>query len=192
MSNQLDLKALERKAWRSMHADGLFDLFFGWMLLVGYLRDVTGWPPVTLLQIAGVLIVILGKHFITVPRMGVVKFGPEREARRLKVAFIIGGSVGALGAVYYAVPHLRAQADLLNLGVTAMLLVVFVAMAWLLDFPRMYFIGIVFAAVNVIRQYTRSPLVFLIAGLVVALPGAILLMRFVRRYPRVQDGGEAA
>ena len=96
-----------------------------------------------------------------------------------------------MAAVYYAAPQLRAEADLLNLGVTAMLLVVFGAMAWLLDFPRMYFIGIVFAAVNVIRQYTRSPLVFLIAGLIVALPGAILLTRFVRRYPRAQQEGGA-
>ena len=94
MPDQLDLRTLERKAWRSMHADGLFDLFFGWMLLVGFLRDVTGWPPVTLLDLAGVLIFILGKYFITVPRMGVVKFGPAREARRTKVAIIIGGPSG--------------------------------------------------------------------------------------------------
>ena len=92
MSQNLDLKALERKAFRSVHQDGLWDIYLGGMLLALSLffsipENGEGELNYTLLALLGVAIVFavfqLGKKYVTVPRMGQVRFGPERQKRKI-------------------------------------------------------------------------------------------------------------
>jgi hypothetical protein len=171
-----------------MHDDGFLDLFLGWMLLAGFLRDATGVAHLTVLQLAGVPFFWLGKRFITVPRMGVVKFGPRRQARRKWIFLILSLSVLIMAAVYAlavtgAVPQLGGRLNLINAGVTVMILGVFAALAWQFGLARLYLIGIVFAATNVARVFTDSPLIFLAAGMVITVVGLTMLVRFLQRYP---------
>jgi hypothetical protein len=187
MTTQLDLRALELKAWKSTHEDGFLDMVLGGMLLVGYLRDVTGQRAVTLLQLALPVLYIIAKHFITVPRIGLVKFGARREARRTRLMFVIGGSVLLMVALYLllasgTIMGSAARPGLLDVLMSAMLFAIFAAMGRLLDLPRMYAIAAVFAAANLARGYTRSPLVHLVAGLVIFLPGLFLCIRFLWHY----------
>jgi hypothetical protein len=187
MTGPLDLHALERKAWRSTHEDGFLDMFLGGLLLVSYLREVTGQPAVTLLMLVLPILYIVGKRFITVSRIGLAKFGARREARRTRLMFVIGASVLLMVALYLllasgTITGSPARVGLLDVLVSAMLFVVFAAMGWLLDLPRMYAIAVVFAATNLARSYTASPLVHLVAGLVIFLPGLFLCIRFLRRY----------
>jgi hypothetical protein len=188
MTTPLDLPALELKAWKSTHEDGFLDMFLGALLLVGCLRDVTGESAVTLLMLALPVLFMAAKHFITVPRIGLVKFGARREARRTVLILVIGASVLLMAALYLllasgVITGSPARPGLLDVLVSAMLFVIFAAIGLLLDLPRMYAIAAVFAAANLARGYTDSPLVHLVAGLVVFLPGLFLCLRFLRRYP---------
>jgi len=192
MGSQLDLGALELKAWKSTHEDGLLDMFLGAMLLVGYLRDVTGKPAVTLLVLALPVLFIAGKRFLTVPRIGLVKFGPRREARRTVLIFVIGASVLLTVTLYLLLASgvltgSSARPGLLNVLMSVMLFAIFAAMGRLLDLPRMYGVAAVFAAANLARGFTDSPLVHLVAGLVIFLPGLFLCLRFLRRNPLLRE-----
>ena|GEM_PF-4152315 len=90
MTQNIDLKELERKAYLSYHGDGLLDIFLGLIIVffsVGIATDIlfigSIFPPL------GVPVFALIKRSLTVPRIGFVHFSGERKARnRKKAAFL--------------------------------------------------------------------------------------------------------
>jgi hypothetical protein len=80
MSTQLDLKELERKAFRSTYQDGLWDLYFGLIVVcmsIFVYRPAAGYSPVNIVLAMSAMAVAYalfwaGKKFITLPRMGQV------------------------------------------------------------------------------------------------------------------------
>ena len=103
MSQPLDLKALERKAFRSTFQDGLWDLYFGCLLLVNTFmftfleNEQMPWliPTLAFVLLAGSAALFwLGKKYITAPRLGHVKFGPERRKKGLTLGLILAGRSG--------------------------------------------------------------------------------------------------
>ena len=90
MSQNISLKALERNAWTSYFQDGLWDIFLGLLLVSSavntWLSD-SGVPSSARIStyigimVLGGLVLWAGKRFITVPRLGRVKFGPKRKAK---------------------------------------------------------------------------------------------------------------
>ncbi|MFX1448787.1 MAG: hypothetical protein ACFFCG_11745, partial [Promethearchaeota archaeon] len=91
MAEKVDLKEMEKRAWKSNFQDGLWDIYFGLLIMgIGFnwLGGFLGLPEtmgvmVTLISwdIGAMVIFILGKKFITTPRMGFVKFGQIRKKR---------------------------------------------------------------------------------------------------------------
>ena len=97
MSHTISLKELEREAWKSVFQDGLWDIYLGLLLLamaIGDLLSDIGVPKAWYIAIYSTLLVLptwvqwAGRRFITLPRMGRVKFGPKRKAK-LKTAVAI-------------------------------------------------------------------------------------------------------
>ena len=95
MSRDINLKELERKAWRSVFQDGLWDIYLGLLLMalaIYALLSKTKLPEAQQMVIyiglmaASMLVLWAGKRFITLPRMGRVKFGPRGKTRRRKIA----------------------------------------------------------------------------------------------------------
>ncbi|MES0325033.1 MAG: hypothetical protein ABUK18_04045, partial [Candidatus Bathyarchaeia archaeon] len=92
MSDKIDLKALERKAYLAYHEDGLLDIGIGavlaWIAMVA-LVDFNF--PFYLWYIIGVSIWTTAKKQITVPRIGYVKFRETRKGRgrRLITVFML-------------------------------------------------------------------------------------------------------
>ena len=88
----LDLKSIEKKVYRSFFEDGFWDIFIGMLLLgfgLGWTRIIFDiMEPLYILIISIIwttitfLIYYLGKKFITLPRIGTVKFGQKRKARQ--------------------------------------------------------------------------------------------------------------
>ena len=98
MSTQLNLKEIERKAFRSTFQDGLLDIcistVFGSMALMEFVvvKDETRWLFLVLAFLgvfAGQLIFWVGKKFVTLPRMGQVKFGEIRRKRNKTLTLIL-------------------------------------------------------------------------------------------------------
>ncbi len=80
MSENPNLKELEKKAYKSTFQDGLWDIQLG-LIILGIALNAFIRNDYFLIPYYAVIIVIFmaAKKFIIVPRIGLVKFGKERK-----------------------------------------------------------------------------------------------------------------
>lgn len=197
VSQEVNLKQLERKTWQSLQQDGLTDVFLGLVLLSGWVSSLAGSDLLHLVLMFATLIVFaLGKRFVTVPRMGLVEFGADRKAKNRKVAALLFFVV-LLGVALYivAVTNIEVlgwrpdRGSLTTLGLSLVILVIFGGIAYWMDFPRMMLLGLAFAAALAGSRLLDSHITFLIAGVLVLGWGLALLVSFIRRYPLPRRAG---
>ena len=212
MSAILDLKELERRAFRSTYQDGLWDMLWGAIVMamaISLHRPEDGYGPANIILamvapvVAGALF-FLGKKLITLPRMGQVRFGPARKRRGRTLAIILGlvvlvqaGMVG-LTALGWLNPQVGAQINgfladhsLERLAVAALgsLFVgpAMILIAYFSDFPRGYYIAIMMSLAVFVMILLNRPIYALTIGGLIVLPGLVLFVRFLRRYPLAQE-----
>jgi len=138
--------------------------------------------------LGAVAILILGKRFITLPRMGIVRFA-ARRTRRVKSVMILGVFcfIAALILIplrqYIAAKSVMLSGAFVGLIITAPLSL----LAYWLDFPRLALVGILFTA-SVLGSELLYPLVgeprdglisFGASGLILIIIGLALLRKFV-------------
>lgn len=210
MVGDMDLKALERKAWTSYFQDGLWEIIIGTILMVAVLSSTLSAAGVDdesriaiyvpLMVVLPVATFTLGKRYITVPRLGMVRFGPKRLARGLYllvgilVTMLLNLAVWAAGALNMAdtTPY---GAYIIPLDVFA----IFCLMAYYFDHKRFYLVAVIMAmaelAVHFLKTYTDITYYGVIAY---GIPAAILigiglvsLAAFMRRYPIEEETGNA-
>lgn len=206
MSQEINLKELERRAWTSIFQDGLFDLFLGWQILwmgiIFWISDFGYSTPVMLtINMSGyalsVLLLYLGKRFITRPRAGRARFGIKRLSKVMwvtLVTFVIMGVVFGLSLVAWSREDSLLGQDLsplvspLLLGL--LLLMLFNLPAFFLEYRRLHFIGLMFAlpipAGALLRQFfdiDPGIYAFVIASAAVIAVGLVALARFLQRHP---------
>ena len=216
MSQNINLKALERKAWTSYFQDGLWDIFLGLLLVSSavntWLSD-TGVPSSTriptymAIMVLGGLVVWAGKRFITVPRIGRVKFGPARKVRMNKLRVVLFISVLVIWALFLAGLGIKndwlqrpewwliGRTSIAAAIVTLNFLVVFSLMAYFMEFKRLYLYGVLFALQEVVgvgwREFAGVDIGFFIgsavSAVIVLLIGTVVLVRFLREYPLPAD-----
>lgn len=191
MSQKLDLKEIERKAWTSYFEDGLWDIFLGLLMLTGGIRGLTDNLWSYLILLAAVLIPALGKKFITIPRIGLVKFGPARKVKRERLATVLVISVLALFALLL-LP--RSGVALPRIPISPIVAVfyagIFGAVAYYMDFGRLYAYGLLFAISEVLWGLFGKPIgpmVDTVLGIVILLIGVVVFVRFLRKYPLPAD-----
>ena len=203
-----NLTDIEKKAYRSTFQDGIWDLFLGSTLLtfaVLALLSNRGMPEsrqmivLIVLQGAAVAFFIAGKKYVTVPRMGFVKFGRQRKGKIRKSHLVLLGSA-VLGAAAFLVASQvihGTQAgrprpvDFMPLVWAVNAIAVFGLLAHYLDCPRLYGYGVLFAlpfpvdrAIRTFAGVDLSPVAFAVPAIVILAIGAVLLVGFLRRYPR--------
>ena len=206
MPQGINLKEVERKAWRSFYQDGLWDIFWGLLLLAmavgALLSDIGRSEPLQYgiliaLEAVAILVLFVGKRRITVPRIGRVRFGPKRKRRLSKVRVVLAISVLVGAALFVAGPVLTGKLSrsmtfefILPAGWLVNCLVVFSLMAYFLDFSRLYVIGLMYAIavpLDVVqRELSSIDLTFVAFGApaaVILLMGAVVFIRFLRDYP---------
>jgi uncharacterized membrane-anchored protein len=207
MTEKIDLKKIEKKAWKSCFQDGLWDIFLGLILLsfglspfIEELIGTTYLISYIILLSIGYIIFYGGKKYITVPRIGNVKFGPKRKIKKIKVVIIL-----AISVIFGLAVLLLTQTNLVPYNIDISIwgiifainaLIVFSLMAYYLDFPRLYIYSIFFATSIFIVETSRSHvgstydtlIGFGMFGIVVVLVGILHLTRFVRRYPLQRKG----
>jgi hypothetical protein len=191
MSQDINFKELERKAWTSYFQDGLWDIFMGLLMLTMGIRDLTDNVWFTFVILAAVLVPIAGKKFITIPRIGRVKFSPARKAKQNKLRAVVGIAVIATGILLLT--------TLLGLdipqAVVAPILVICIAlvfglMAYYMDFKRLYAYGLLFAISMALWETLDTPtgpIAFSVSGGIALLIGLAALIRFLRRYPKTAE-----
>jgi MFS family permease len=210
MSEKLNLKELERKAWRSFFDDGLWDIYLGLLLAsmgVNGLLDRSGLTEDWGMTIyIGVLVVTmlsfwLAKRFITVPRIGRVKFGHKRKVRRIKTALVLFASV-VFGLIVMLLTSATRNGIASGNPWRAIMpaiwainmLVVFGAMGYFLDFERLYFIGLMYAIAIPINEILIAlegirigPYLFFACGAIIVAMGIFYLVRFLNNYSVIQE-----
>ena len=202
MNMDPDLKSIERKAFRSFFTDGLLEIFIGSLLLsmtAGDILDVIGvsyrW---TYLAIGvSVLTFIWVKKRVTQPRIGRVVFGEKRRANKRKLLAVIllvqvlafcilvtvwtghgqAGPVSGWGALAR-----QAAAGF------AFFIVPFGAMAWFLENAWMLIPAIFGFWKEALHGFLPKPWIAVmtcgVGGVILAIAGLWLLVRFLRKYPR--------
>ena len=208
MSEKLDLKALERKAFRSTYQDGLWDILFGLIVIgiafymyrpeEGYSAFNTVWMMVTF--IVAYLVFWGGKKFITVPRMGQVRYGVIRKQKARTLAIILGGFVlvqaGIVLLTSLSQHNLELAAkinsflpagssDRLMVAVVGSLFVgpSLILIAYFNDFVRGFYIAILMALAVFLMILLNQPVYPVIIGGVIIVPGLVLFVQFLRKYP---------
>ncbi|NVM37076.1 MAG: hypothetical protein HWN81_15875 [Candidatus Lokiarchaeota archaeon] len=208
MAENVDLKSLERKAYRSIFEDGVWDLFIGLIILsLGFSTFLSSilnlnelWfaiIPTLILNIIAFLIFFLGKKFITIPRLGIVKFGQKRKSKQQKLKLFLF-IFFILNIIFLILPF----TDLVNfiqfkpliialiLGLGAITLP-FVVVAYFLDFIRLYFYAILaglgFFLTELLYPIVGTPLDILlpfgITGGVIVVIGLYYFITFLKKYP---------
>jgi hypothetical protein len=194
MNQNLDLKALEKKAWTSYFQDGLWDIVIASMMLTMAIRTLTDNVWFTLGMFSGVIILVIGKRFITIPRLGRVKFSQFRIMRQTKLVVSIGIAVIAtFGLLLLINMGWEFSKVITSLGMAVFLALVFGLIAYFLDFPRLFIYGLMFAINEIIWGHfgePTGPYVILIFGSAVLIVGLVILASFLRKY-QLPTGEEA-
>ncbi|MGD2027927.1 MAG: hypothetical protein PVI99_08935 [Anaerolineales bacterium] len=190
MNAPLNLKELERKAFRSFYQDGIWDIFFGLIMLAMYIftffndmeKKAVGTISLILLEVFAVMFLIYGKKYITVPRLGEVRFGKQRK-RRLMYIFlanllsliILAGSLG----LKIARPDLLDNDQITTIGLGIWITFLTSIMAYFLDFNRLYIYALIYGATFAVVLLFDVPILFLAAALLILLPGIIIFTHFL-------------
>ena len=205
MNAKLDLKQTERNSFKlSAYADGTADISIGLVMIL------LGTYPITR-ELFGVaynilfFFVVLGliifaqiriKARLTPSRIGLVNFG-EKTQKRLKVAVLITFVLVLSTAVTW---YLSAQGYMLPKGsvmgaygfdilIGVIVLAIFSAMAYTLELTRYYLYGLLLGASFPLPTIfpISDGLPTLLSGVVIVSIGAVLLVRFLDKYPAVGE-----
>lgn len=223
MSQSINLKELERKAFRSTFQDGLWDIFLGLLLLnmgIGtMLGGMLGETEMSLMSLLGSMVPLIafaavvllafwaGKKFITTPRIGLVKFGPQRKAKMKNLRAVLFVSV-LLGVIMLILGWAAFTGNGLPWWVTEIPLplyvwplqtiIVFGLGAYFLDVTRFYAYGVLYGlpfplGILLVENtdltgLSSMAITFGVAAGVMMLIGVVLFVRFLRKYPLPAEG----
>ncbi|MFX1418229.1 MAG: hypothetical protein ACFE9N_04825 [Promethearchaeota archaeon] len=204
IANNIDLKEIEKKTWRSTLEDGLLDIYFGILVLsIGLgmtLGDLLPEPfgsllPI-ILMIIGLILFLIGKKFITQPRLGTVKFGFRQKTRKLKTVIVL--SINSIILLILFIirlvnPDLRLIFPVYIEGLIIGLLFITVPLcfaAYFLQYTRLYFIAILVGLsfflsdlLSIVIQEPFDALVaFSITSSIIIIQGILSLVKFIRKY----------
>lgn len=197
MSYQLDMKEIERQVYLSYSEDGLIDIAIGvvitaWGLMLT--QEPTG--LIGLIGLLGMGIWYLGKRSITIPRIGVIEPSAkiERKLTNLAVFMFILGLIVLAGILLSRAAGSSLLSDY-SLSIVGLVLAAGVALlGYLLDAARMYIYALIlfasFAAGEILAKsitaFDAFALSVVIGGGLILLSGIVVLVRFLRKYPRPQ------
>jgi len=199
----LDLKQMEKKAWRTYFGDGIWDIYLG-LLFVGMgllavferngAPDLLKYGQFGLLLSLGIIILTIGKKKITIPRLGYVEFGPKRKRNKTLVTILL--TISAVFGLVVMVLFMLARDFMpwllillknplfFPLFMGGWFALVFGVMAWFLDFSRLYIHAILIGVSLALSLYFKAFILLFISGMIILLIGIIILIRFLNKYPK--------
>ncbi|MFW9939518.1 MAG: hypothetical protein ACFFFT_00660 [Candidatus Thorarchaeota archaeon] len=205
MTENIDLKDLEKRAWRSTFQDGLWDIYMG-LLFMGLgiytIRQDNIFIAMVILILwvfGSFLVFYLGKRMITIPRMGFVKFGETRKSKKIKLSIFLSIMV-LINIIFLFLRlfglniNLNSFITMLSIGILFITLPICIV-AYFLEFERLYAIaimgGLCFPISELLRPIVGFPLnsilSFCIIGCVIVIWGFFYFIRFLKEYPLPKD-----
>jgi len=207
--NQLNLRAIESRSWKERQRDGLFDIYFGGLMLAISLSALVEALGATSLVRLITLIVLqfsaaggfaLAKRRYATPRIGAVRFAASRVRRSRVLQVVLGVFVLGTAALVVSTAFGESPLNLFSqLGryalptmVTLVVGIPLIAVGILLEFGRILLHAALFAAATFALaasgQSFMAPIPGAIAfgasGAISVAIGAVIFARFLRRVPR--------
>ncbi len=180
------LEHVERRLYRSVVDDGVWDLMLGGVLAVIGGSIAAGRPQLAAFVAPAAIAIGFAHTLLTARRAGYVRFQPARTRQLRRGALLVPAVALVLLAILLAVDR-----QLPGLVKAAILLAVPVAAAgYLFELPRFfaYAVIILLAAAAVLVTAAPGELALLVAGIAILVCGSVVLVRFLRRYPaRIGD-----
>lgn len=203
MTQDIKFKELRQKTYLAYHQDGLIDVLVG-LGIIGFGLNMAT-ENSALLILSWIPFILYGplKKYITVPRLGYVKFDSERtNSIKLTVSFLVGLTSLALMVgmiVFLRSDDLSANAAALLKKYHMLLLGTFVAAAFviggLLSGIKRFYVQAALAElilISGIELGLQPPTYVLIWGGVTFLIGIWLLVQFLWQYPVVSEEDDDA
>lgn len=207
----MDLKALEKKAWTSYFDDGILDITAGLFILTFGIGMTTQFTYLTAISWMVVFLFAAAKKSITLPRVGIVKFNPEREQRMKSETsfYVIFFTITAfMGLAFFLAMAIGIPQSLKTIvGSLALItyeLIIAVGLcfaAYWKQIRRFYAYGIMVIILTFVVAFLDIPgaghmffsaaYQFVISGTVILVAGFSVLARFLRKYP-LREGREYA
>lgn len=199
MSQEIDLKQIERKAYLSFYQDGIWDLFIGLAFIgmaVGVIYSNTG---ITAIIPCFAIVIIPGlKKLITLPRLGYVKLSSEREVKKRKnisALVLLLTFTAVLGGIVFSAytgnsGWQRWIKSLALIPFGAVLSLIAGAVGFLYGIKRVLIYAILILVIFVIGHILelRPTFHFSVIGITMTLVGFALLIRFIGKYPKPGKG----
>jgi hypothetical protein len=208
VTEEINLKALEKRIWRFTYQDGLWDIFFG-LLISGYaflfLINESGLGDTFNLMIflicwntIPILILSLGKKYLIPKRIGSVKFGQKRQKTKKRLVYFLVANV-VIGLILMILTPLALSHILVLEGLLVPLFIglIFISLplsilAVFLDYRRLYIYAIIFGLgftfTEVLFPLVGTPMDFIISfglpGGIISFLGFYLLISFLKKYPK--------
>lgn len=209
MNDKRDLKELERKVWISTFQDGFWDIYFG-LIIMGLglaplgrflaLPEIIGVLMIVLsCDLLAGLVLMLGKIYISTPRIGYVKFGQDRKKRNKLLAVFLGINVGLTVITFIFTLIGMFQLQLPGYMVMLVIGLLFITtpfsfIAYFIQLKRVYLyallggLGLFFS--EILNPILNSPfndlLVFVPLGGLILIFGIIILNNFLSKYQLVK------
>jgi hypothetical protein len=203
MTEKIDLKKVEKQTYRFIFTDGLTDMTYGSLLIfvaiAPILREILYPSYIIFLILPPSLITILGKIFITVPRIGIVKFNQNRTKSRNKIGLLIAIllpiTVLMVVLTFLGVYNIKVGGYIVPVGAGLFALVLLSLIAYIMDYPHFYLygisIGLGIPLATLLKPIFGDPLHYIISfgisGTLILIYGIITLIKFIKKYPTPKE-----
>ncbi|MCD1295853.1 hypothetical protein CUJ83_12690 [Methanocella sp. CWC-04] len=201
MSNDIDLKQLEKKAYLSYHQDGLIDICAG-LILIGFgiaMAYDLAWM-IGIWIVTGLPVYASMKKAITIPRLGFVKFKLKKEEEEKKKKMILFSIMTIVGSLFF-IFTLIIMNDMLPSWINDMIkeyyLVIlgatgasfFAMAAYMFELKRFYLYSLTVLAIFIIQHIIdiEPYWAMIISGFIITLTGLFIMVRFIQKYPIQKD-----
>jgi len=207
MSPQISLKEAERKAFRTTHNDGLWDIFLGCFVVMfaiaPFLSPSLGdfWSSAVFLPFWGLvfLIIRLIRKNVVTPRVGAIKLGQVRKAKlaKLSVVMLVVNVVALILGFVIAMNFGRVPGQMTTIIFGLIFLIGFSIAAYSLEFNRLYIYGLLVGLSPLVGEwlYTNGnashhgfPITFGTTAGIMILIGLTVFVRLLRDNPIPIEG----
>ncbi|RLF96324.1 hypothetical protein DRN50_01940 [Thermococci archaeon] len=204
MTENVNIKEIEKKVFTAYHEDGILDISIGlWILIfgIGISLDIAwigGIIPALVLPLW-----MAAKKVITVPRLGHVKFSPKYSSQMKKVraviavAVVMGVVMLVMGVVMFLLfrqaycntpswmDTLFHEYPRLLFGVLGAIL--FIASVWILGIRRLYGYAVltftIFVGGHTLGSSVHGEHLLVLLGTLIVVAGMAILIQFIRKHP---------
>lgn len=202
MSETISLKQIEKKAFKTSHGDGLWDILLGCLLLMFAVAPLLSarlgdfWSSVVFLPFWGAVYLAarLLRTRVVAPRVGTFKIGRTRKAKLRKFSIVmLVANVVALILGIVAAKNVGSASGRAIVPFTGLIFLVGCSVAaGLLDLPRLYVYGLMIGLSPIVGEWLwvnhkashhGFPVTFGFTAAVIIMVGLVLFIRIMRVAP---------